>query len=193
MIKASMKQALTKEQIELELKKHKYKEKYFKILKSTIYSLIIVIAVALIVATFIFPVLEISGNSMNPILKDKDIVVVFKGKKYETDDIIAFFYGNKILIKRVIGNEGDWINIDNEGNIYVNGKKLDKYSKNMEIDKGDITYPYQVPSNKYFVLSDNHEVILDSRNKMIGCVSEDDVIGKIIIKIWPIKEFDFIY
>lgn len=191
--KKTEKIAITKDVLENELSKYNYRAKYFKILKSTIYSLIIIIAIGLILATFIFPVLEISGNSMEPLLDNSNLTIVFKTKKFESGDIISFYYGNKILVKRVIGTEGDWVNIDNLGNVYVNGELLkEDYVSTKSDNIGDITYPYQVPSSKYFVLSDNREVLSDSRSKTVGCVSEEDIIGKVFLKIWPIKELKII-
>lgn len=184
---------ITKEVLENELSKHNYRTKYYKILKSTLYSLIVIIAIGLILATFIFPVLEISGNSMNPLLDNNNLTIVFKTKKFNQGDVISFYYGNKILVKRVIATEGDWVNIDNLGNVYVNGELLkEDYVSVLSDNIGDNTYPYQVPSGKYFVLSDNREVLSDSRSKTVGCVSEEDIVGKVFLKIWPIKEFKII-
>lgn len=184
---------ISKEVLENELKKYNYQAKYFKVLKSTIYSLVIIVAFSLIIATFIFPVLEISGDSMKPLLDNKNLAIVFKTKNFESGDIISFYYGNKILVKRVIATEGDWVNIDDYGHVYVNGELLQEdYVKVLSDDTGDIEYPYQVPSEKYFVLSDERTILSDSRNKSVGCISKDDIIGKVFLKIWPIKELKII-
>lgn len=187
--KIEQEKIITKEMLEAELNKYNYQTKYFKILKSTLYSLVIIVACSLIIATFLFPVLEISGNSMEPLFSNSDLVIVLKTKKIKNQDIISFYYGNKILIKRVIASEGDFVNIDSSGNVYVNGKLLEEDYVDVASDGiGNIFYPYQVESGKYFVLSDNREVLTDSRNKAVGCVSKEDIIGKVFFKFWPIKK-----
>lgn len=179
---------LTISQIEAELNRENYKEKYIKILKSTIYALVIIAAVATVVATLIMPVLQISGSSMTPTFSEGDIVVSLKTKNLDTGDVIAFYHGNKILVKRVIANAGSYVNIDEEGNVYVDGILLDEpYVKEKTLGESDITFPYQVPDGKWFVLGDQRLTTIDSRNSEIGCVEQKDIIGKIIFKIWPIK------
>lgn len=171
-------------QIENELRKTKYNEKYFKILRSTIYSLIVIVSIALIVATLIMPVFQISTNSMND-YKQGDIVVAIKTKKINAGDIIAFYHGNKILVKRVIATSGNWVVIDKDGNIFVDGVKLDEpYIKEKKAIEYDIKIPYQVPNESWFVLNDNREDMVDSRNSNIGSIKKEDIIGKILFKIW---------
>ena len=181
--------SLTVKKIEQELKRETYKYKYTKILKSTIYGLIIIAAIATLTATLILPVLQISGSSMNPTYKEGEIVIAIKTKNPKPGDIIAFYHGNKILIKRVIASAGSWINIDDSGIIYIDGKKIDE-PYILELSRGDtdIEYPYQVPNESWFVLSDNRSDIIDSRNKEIGSISKKDIIGKIVFRIWPIKK-----
>ncbi len=180
--------ALSIKQIENELQKEKYKQKYLKLLKSTIYALIIIAAVATIIATLIMPVLQISGNSMAPTYDEGDIVGAIKTKNLKTGDIIAFYHGNKILVKRVIAGPSNYVDIDSEGNVYVNGTLLEeKYISKKILGDSDIKYPYQVPDGKWFVLSDNRENITDSRISEIGCIPEENIIGKLFIRIWPIK------
>lgn len=180
--------SLTISDIETELKREIYKQKYVKILKSTIYSLIIVAAVATIIATLIMPVLQISGSSMTPTFKEGEIVVSLKTKNLETGDIIAFYHGNKILVKRVIAGAGSYVNIDEEGNVYVDGKLIDEpYIQEKALGEHDITFPFQVPDGKWFVLGDHRLVSIDSRSTEIGCVDQEDVVGKIIFRVWPLK------
>ena len=180
---------LTISQIETELKRETYKEKYLKILKSTIYSLIIVAAVATIIATLIMPVLQISGSSMTPTFKEGEIVVSLKTKKLETGDIVAFYHGNKILVKRIIAGAGSYVNIDEEGNVYVDGKLIDEpYIQEKTLGEYDITFPYQVPDGKWFVLGDHRSVSIDSRSTEIGCVDQENIVGKIIFRVWPLKK-----
>lgn len=179
--------SLTVSQIESELKKTKYKNKYFNILRSTIYSLIIITSIALIVATLVMPVFQISTNSLND-YNSGDIVVSLKTKNIRNGDVIAFYHGNKILVKRVIATSGSWIVID--GNqILVDGKIVNNINLK---DNADIEYsiemPYQVPDGSWFVLSDDIDDMVDSRNGDIGCVTRDNIIGKILFRIWPLKK-----
>lgn len=178
----------TREMLLEELAKCNYRNKYYKILKNTIYSLIIIIAISLIISSFIFPVLEISGNSMEPALTSGNLTVARKTKKLDYGDVLAFYYGNKILVKRVIALPGDWVNIDNFGNVYVNGNLLieDYVTKKCDLT-GDIEYPYQVPNEEYFVLSDNRNILNDSRVSEISSVAYENIIGKVFLKIYPIK------
>lgn len=178
--------ALSTEQIELELQKEKYKEKYLNILRSTIYALVIVAAVSTIIATLIIPVLQISGNSMNPTYSEGDIVLAYKTKKLKTGDIIAFYHGNKILVKRVIAGPSNYVDIDEDGNVYVNGILLEEtYVEKKSLGESDIKYPYQVPDGKWFVMSDNRENLTDSRINEIGCISNENIVGKLFIRVWP--------
>ena len=184
---------LTITQIEQELKKEKFKSRYVKVLMSTVYTLIIVASVAALIATLIMPVLQISGSSMNPTLHEGEIVLSVKTKKFDTGDIIAFYHGNKILVKRVIAKSGNWVNIDEDGNVYVNEKLLDEpYIKEKNLGQTDIEFPYQVPEGSYFILGDDRATSIDSRNSTIGCVNEEDIIGKVIFKVWPIKRIGLV-
>lgn len=180
---------LTISEIEQELKRETYKSKYKQVLMSTVYALIIVASVAAIVATLIMPVLQISGSSMNPTLSEGEIVVSIKNQNLKTGDVIAFYHGNKILIKRVIALPGSWVNITKEGDVFVNSVLLEEtYIKNKSFGESDLKFPYQVPEETYFVLGDDRESSIDSRNSVIGTISKDDIIGKVIFKIWPFKE-----
>ena len=174
--------------IETELKRETYKSKYIKILRSTIYGLIIISAIAALTATLILPVLEISTNSMEPTYKKNEIVIAIKTKNIDPEDVIAFYHGNKILIKRVIAKEGSWIDIKEDGTVYVDGYELkEAYISNKTKGNSDIEYPYQVPNESIFVLSDNRMELIDSRNSQIGSISKDNLIGKVIFRIWPLK------
>ncbi len=175
-----------------ELKKEKYKRRYKRLLKSTINALIVVAAVAALIATLILPVLQIAGTSMEPNLTDGDIVALVKTDKFETGDLCAFYYSNKILIKRVIATPGDYLWIDPDGTVYVNGKELQEpYLQKRALGECDIDFPYQVPENAYFMMGDQRETSIDSRSSTIGCIAEDQIIGKIIFKFWPLTEFDW--
>ena len=176
------------QELENELKRENYRSKYFKILTSTIYALIIVAAVAAIVATLIMPVLQISGSSMTHTFQEGEIVFSIKTKNLKPGDIIAFYHGNKILVKRVIAGAGSWVNITIDGDVYVNGELLEEnYIQEKMLGETNITYPYQVPDGSWFVLGDHREVSIDSRNSEIGCIKQEDIVGKIIFRVWPLK------
>ncbi len=181
--------APTVDQIRAELHKEQYKSDYGRILRSTIYSLLVVAAAAALIAVLVLPVLQISGTSMTDTLMDGDVVVALNGSAYKTGDIIAFYYNNNILIKRVIATPGDWVDIDEEGSVFVNGEKLEEpYISEKALGDCNITLPYQVPDGRNFVMGDHRATSIDSRNSVIGCISDELVIGKIIFRIWPLSE-----
>ena len=160
------------EGIEKELNRIRYKERYGKTLRSTVYALITVAAIAVLVATLALPVLQIYGSSMTPSLEDGEIVVSIKTADFEKKDIVAFYYNNKILVKRVIATAGEWVELDKEGNLYVNGELIDEpYIKEKALGECDIEMPYQVPEGRVFVMGDHREVSIDSRSSVVGCVA----------------------
>ena len=176
------------ELLENELIRVRYGQRYRKLLKNTIGSLLVVAAVSILIATLFLPVLEIHGNSMNPTLNSKDIVVSVKTSKLERGDICCMYYNNHILVKRVIGVAGDEINMDEAGNVYVNGKLLDEpYLKEKALGDCDIEFPLTVPEQTVFVLGDNRSTSVDSRNSLIGCISVDEIVGKIVFRVWPLS------
>ncbi len=178
----------TVEAIEGELKRENYKRRYKKVLQSTVYTLIVVAAVAALIATLVLPVVQITGTSMEPTLTEGDIVVLLKTEHLKRGDLCAFSYSNKTLIKRVIGLPGDYIDIDSEGNVYVNGNLIDEpYVTNKSLGDSDVEYPYQVPESQYFMMGDQRDTSVDSRNTVIGCISNDQMIGKILFKVWPLS------
>lgn len=181
------------ETIENEIHRENYKHSFGNLLKSSIFVLIIVLAVAVIVASLLMPVIEITDSSMKPLLNDNDIALTFKTNKIKNGDVIAFYHGNKILVKRVIGVSGDWINIDQDGYVYVNGNKLEEsYVKEFIKGETDEEFPIQVGEKSVYVLSDERDILTDSRNEEIGQIKSDDVIGKVVIRIWPIKQIKII-
>ncbi|WP_274657208.1 signal peptidase I [Streptococcus equinus] len=173
-----------------ELGKIKYRERYVRTLRSTVFTLVTVAALAVLIATIWLPVLQIYGNSMTPTLKAGDMVVSVSKKNLKQGDVVAFYYNNKVLVKRVIATSGQWVNVDKKGNVTVDGKKLNEpYLQKGEKDYGEtnIKFPYQVPDGKYFVMGDHRKVSIDSRNKTVGPVDSEQLVGKLTLRIWPLS------
>ena len=179
----------TTEQLERELRRVRYKESYNKALASTVYALITVAAVAILVAMLALPVLQIYGTSMSPTLNDGDIIVSVKGSEFEKGDIIAFYYNNKILVKRVIAVSGEWIDIDREGNVSINSLEIkEPYLTEKALGECDIALPYQVPEGKVFVMGDHRSTSVDSRSTTVGCIAEEQIVGKLALRVWPLGD-----
>lgn len=176
------------EQVENERKALKKKKEYTKASRNVFAVLVVVAALSVLVATLIMPVLQISGISMEPTLRDREIVVLFKNSEPKSGDIIGFYYQSKVLLKRVIGQPGDVIDMDSDGRVYVNGKMLDEpYVSESNAGERDIDFPFCVPENKYFVLGDNRKISVDSRSAVIGCVEKEQIIGVVFFRAWPLK------
>lgn len=185
---ASPRELPTVEQLTAELSREKYKKRYKRVLRSTIYTLITVAAIAVLVAMLWLPVLQIYGNSMTPTLADGEIIFTVKTSDFEPGDIISFYYNNKILVKRVIARPGEWVNIDEDGNVYINDVLLDEpYLENKDFGDCNIELPYQVPEGKVFVMGDHRSVSVDSRNTAVGCVASEQIVGRIVFRVWPLK------
>ena len=176
------------DQVEAERKRYRWQKAYLKALRGTIAVLTYMAAVAALIATWVLPVLQIEGTSMEPTLVNGDIVLLIKTEDFNRGDICGFSWNNKILIKRVIGIPGDWIEIDTDGTVYLNGEKLDEpYAAQIAFGECDLEFPFQVPQEQYFVLGDMRESSIDSRNTLIGCVETEQIIGKIFFRIWPFE------
>lgn len=184
------------EQIEEELKRINHKSRFYELLKSTINILIVVAACAVLVAVFFIPIFRIYGNSMSPTLGEGEIVVSIKSKHFQTGDVVGVYYGSKLLVKRVIATSGQWVDIDKDGTVYVyddvKGEPLDEPyldADSKHFGETNIKLPYQVPANSVFVMGDNREKSIDSRNTSVGCIDVENVLGRIVFKVWPLNEF----
>lgn len=182
----------TVSQLEAELKYEQYRHRYSGVLRSTIYTLTVVAALSVLVATLFLPVLQIYGTSMTPTITAGDVVVSIKGSDFRQGDLISFYYQNSVLVKRVIATSGDWVDMDDAGNVYVNGEMLDEpYLEDGAKAYGTVTIdlPYQVGEGRVFVMGDHRSASIDSRTEEIGSVAEEYIIGKIVFRIWPLTGF----
>ncbi len=183
----------TLEQLQAERDRLRYKRRYARTLRTTLYALIVVAAAAVLVATLWMPVLQIYGSSMAPTLTDGDIVVCLKSDEFQTGDLVAFYYGNKLLVKRVICGPGDWVDIDDDGSVYVNNKPIDEpYIHQKALGESDLQYPYQVPDERWFLMGDNRAISVDSRSTQVGCVAQEQIVGRITFRIWPLNTIGLI-
>lgn len=181
-------------ELEAELERVRYNARYGRTLRSTVYSLIIVAAVAVLVATLWMPVLRTYGESMTPTLHEGDILVTVKTDDFKEGDIVAFYYNNKILVKRVIASSGEWVDIDDEGIVYVNNEPLyEPYINEPSIGDCNIQLPYQVPDGRVFVMGDHRATSIDSRNESVGCVAQEQIVGKIVFRVWPLSKIGNIH
>ena len=181
-------------EIQRERKRIRRKDYYRQSLRSTISVLVVVAAIAVLVATLFLPILQISGDSMSPTLEHDEIVILVKTKEFTRGDLIGFYYQGKILLKRVIALPDDEVAIDAEGNVYVNGEVLEEpYVTEKGLGDCDLEFPYKVPGTGYFVLGDQRSNSVDSRNSVIGAISQDDIIGKVFIRVWPFSRFGFVF
>lgn len=177
-------------ELEADLRAERTGRTYRRTFRNTVFALVVAAAAAVLIATLWFPVLRIFGTSMAPTLNEGEVVVVARGSSFETGDVIGFYFGNKLLVKRYIAGPGDWVNITDDGTVYVNDKKLDEpYLTEKALGETDIKMPYQVPESRYFVMGDHRATSIDSRNTTVGCIADEQIVGKIAIRIWPLPEF----
>lgn len=179
----------TLEQLQTELDREKYKHRYGQTLRSTVYILIVVSAIAVLLATLLFPVFRIYGSSMSPTVDEGEIVVALKGSDFECGDVVVLSYNNKLLVKRVIAGPSQWVDIDANGNVYVDGKLIDEpYLQEKAYGDCTIELPYQVPDGRFFVMGDNRVTSQDSRNSIVGCIADEQIIGKAFLRVWPLDK-----
>ena len=180
----------TLEQLTAELARENYKRRFGRVLRSTLFTLVVVAAMAVLVATIWMPVLQIYGSSMTPTLNEGEIVVSVKGSDFEPGDLVAFYLGNKILVKRCIAGPGQWVDIDENGDVSVDGQLLDEpYLREKALGECDQNFPYQVPESRYFCMGDHRATSVDSRHSAVGCVAEEQIVGKIVFRVWPLSGF----
>lgn len=183
----------TTQQLEAELARVRYHHRYNSVLRSTISILVVVAAIAVLVATLLLPVLRIYGSSMTPTVDEGEIIVSLKQSDFKQGDIVAFYYNNKILVKRLIAGPGSWVDIDEAGNVSVDGALLDEpYLTERAPGDCNIKLPYQVPDERYFVMGDHRSTSVDSRNTAIGCVAEEQIVGRIVFRVWPLSKLGFV-
>lgn len=176
--------------LEKVVRRHRYKRRYGIVLRSTVYALVVAAALAVLVATLWTPVLQIYGSSMTPTLSEGQFVLSLKGAKFQQGDLVSFYIGNKLLVKRVIAVPGDWVNISEDGTVYVNNNELiEPYIDEKAFGQCDLKLPYQVPESSYFLLGDHRETSVDSRSSAVGAVAHDQIVGKIVFCVWPLSEF----
>lgn len=179
----------TVQQLEAELKREKYRGRYWKMLRGTVAVLVVVAATAVLISNLLLPILRIYGSSMTPTLVNGNIVAAVRNGTYQRGDIIAFYYNNKILVKRVVGMPGEWVDMDESGNVTIDGEPLEEpYLTEKALGECDIELPYQVPEGRYFVMGDHRGVSSDSRSSQVGCVSEEQIVGKLLFRLWPLDE-----
>ena len=179
-------------EIESEMSQVRSKGRFRQSLKGTFGALVVVVAIAVIIAFILLPVLKITnGHNMEPGFQTGDIILLQKTSKAEKGDVCAFYFNNKLLLRRVIAGEGDKVEIDEQGYVKVNGEFLeeDGYISEHALGQCDIDFPFHVPAGQYFVMGDNRDFAFDSRATNFGCVSQEEIYGKPMARIYPFDRF----
>ncbi len=178
------------DELKKELKRENRKKEYRNVLRNTLIVVVSVAALAVLISSFYVTVLKVTGDSMTPTLETGQIVIAQNSQQFEAGEMLAFYYNNKVLVKRVIGSPGDWVNIDSNGRVSVNGIELEEaYASDFSLEPTDIEFPYQVPENRWFVLGDHRSVSIDSRSSVVGCVTKEQLIGKVVFRVFPFDAF----
>lgn len=179
----------TVEEIEVELNRVNSKRSFQKTMRSTIAIIVVIVSISIIVSLLFVPVFKIYGTSMTPLLTPGEYVIGLKSKDFKQGDVVSFYYNNKLLVKRIIAVPGDWVNIDEEGNVFINGEYLkENYLNEKALGDCDISFPIQVPENKYFLMGDHRLTSIDSRNKSVGFISEEQIVAKLLYRIYPLEK-----
>lgn len=174
-----MNQSIDKEILENLIKKEKQKKKY---LAESI-MLVGLLIILFVLLKVIFGIAIVEGNSMRPYLRDKNGTLFYRlTKEYKVNDIVIFPEENDLLIKRIIGVEGDIIDIDNEtGTLYINGEKENRLGIGPTYLESDgISFPLVVGKGEVFVLGDNRTDSKDSRS--FGLIRTKDIKGQVIFQ-----------
>lgn len=184
---------VSNDEVKEELSRLKERERYLKKVQKTLSILVVVAAISVLVATLWMPVLKIYGSSMDPTLENGQIVVSIKTKKLKSGDVVAFWQGNKLLVKRVIASPGQKVDIDVNGKVFVDGKAIhESYVDSESLGNTDIDFPHQVEESRWFCMGDNRESSIDSRSAVIGDVSKEQIEGKVLFSVWPLNKIGIV-
>lgn len=181
------------DQLEIELQREEYRSRYVQALRGTVSILVVTAAVVVLFAFLLFPVFRIYGSSMSPTVNEGELVISLKGSAFECGDIVVLSFNNKLLVKRVIAGPGQWVNLDTDGNVSVDGNRIDEpYLRDKAYGDCTVVFPYQVPEGRFFVMGDNRSTSQDSRNALFGCIEKEQIIGRTVLRIWPLDSFGVI-